>query len=307
MKQDWDRGFGGDFPQYGTTCQMWYLRHRCFKHVLSGADVSRSFRSLSKFLKQNFFRICRNKRDGANVRHSWQVKRNVVTLAPRCRDAQNWLMVEYGRIITAQMLWNKQLLRDVCFDSKNQTTGREFNLSKRFYICTQPLSIQGMFSKSIFIWIFPNNLSKRCRWFGKWRHDSCDSWSCHKRWQRHGKLSWRPSKKVQGWRKRKNLRHVCSKHWSFSKVGEVCEVGRVDFMLWVVFCRDKWFRTLGFDDHLMARTKGKVDQRGANEVGTLEHSGAATSASGAGPARTWDSWQGPGLLGFQFWSALKVW
>lgn len=160
------------------------------------------------------------------MRHIWQVKRNVVTLAPRCRDAQNWLMVEYGPIITAQVLWNKQLLRDVCFDSKNQTTGREFNLSKRFYICTQPLSIQGMLSKSIFIWIFPSNLSKRCRWFGKWRHDSCDSWSSHKRWQRHGKLLWRPSKKVQGWRKRKNLRNVCSKHWSFSKVGEVCEVGR---------------------------------------------------------------------------------
>ena len=79
------------------------------------------------------------------------------------------------------------------------------------------------------------------------------------------------------------------------------------FMLWVVFCRDKWFQTLGFDDHLMARTKGKVDQRGANEVGMLEDSGAATSASGAGTTRTWDSWQGPGLLGFQFWGALKVW
>jgi len=36
----------------------------------------------------------------------------------------------------------------------------------------------------------------------------------------------------------------------------------------------------------MARTKGKVDQRGANEVGTLEDSGAATSASGAGTTRT---------------------
>ena len=53
-----------------------------------------------------------------------------------------------------------------------------------------------------------------------------------------------------------------------------------------MFCRDKWFQTLGFDDHLMARTKGKVDQRGANEVGTLEDSGAATSASGAGTTRT---------------------
>lgn len=143
VKMGSHQGFGGDFPR-GTPpvrCDT-YLRHRCFKHVLSGADVSRSFRSLFQVLKQNFFRICRNKRDGANVRHIWQVKRNVVTLAPRCRDAQNWLMVEYGPIITAQILWNKQLLRDVCFDSKNQTTGREFNLSKRFYICTQPLSIQ---------------------------------------------------------------------------------------------------------------------------------------------------------------------
>lgn len=114
------QGWTWDFPQYGTTCQMWYLRHPCFQHVMCWVEqmwvVVQNFSF--QVLKQNFFRICRNKRDWANVRYIWQVKRNVVTLAPRCRDAQNWLMVEYGPIITAQILWNKQLLRDVCFDSK---------------------------------------------------------------------------------------------------------------------------------------------------------------------------------------------
>lgn len=129
---------------------------------------------------------------------------------------------------------------------------------------TTVYSIQGMFSKSIFIWIFPSNLSKRCRWFGKWRHDSCDSWSCHKRWQRHGKLSWRPSKKVQGWRKRKNLRNVCSKHWSFSKVGEVCEVGKLISCCELCFAGTNGFRLWG----LMITWWPGLKARWINEVQT---------------------------------------